>query len=182
MCEPGRAFTMPSRAPTYFHWSEDKPCTTNQTYGYFLSGYLEAKEREMAGRPKARMGAFDYTRPFSNSRFFPEIAHAQKSKSDKQDERIKDAVFERLALRKAPRFNINDGYSVGAFPIYKRVAQRDAPAGVRVKRYQSAPSTYRPPVAKENDIYLWHTLSGSLVHVKQPNEEYKALKSAFTCS
>ena len=167
-----RLSTMPSRAPTYYHWSQDKPCTTNQVYGFQIKDTLTTD----CAKTKAFPGPFDYTRPFSNCGFFPEIAHTGGLVAK---HRQSMSAMERSFLQGSAtkRFNINEGYSLGPDPIHKRVIQRDHPADVKLARFQSAPSTYRYPVPKEHDIYLWHTLSGSLVHVKNSNPSAVAATS-----
>jgi len=155
---------MPSRAPTYYHWAMDKPCTSNQTYGYDLKGTLTTD----CAKTKAFPGPFDYTRPFSNCGFFPEIGgHNGGLVAKHKDSEVARSTASAPVRRSA---GINTGYTLGPDPIHKRLVQRDQPAGVRLSRFQSAPSTYRYTSPAEKSVYLWHTLAGCLVHVKNSDQ------------
>ena len=55
---------------------------------------------------------------------------------------------------------------MGYSPVHERVVKRDLPVGCTLNRSVSAPGAYRYPEPKGKDIYLWHTLSGCLVHAK----------------
>jgi len=162
---------MPSRAPTYFSWAHDKPCTTNQVYGFAIKGDMTTDIKT-----KDVLGPFDYVRPFSNCGFFPEISSSgglvskhRFSSATGASKSIDTTVRTSSAIRKA--FNINDGYtSGGPDSIRNRMVKSQYPADVRLQRIQTSPPIYQHPVKKEKDIYLWHTLSGCLVHAKNQNE------------
>lgn len=66
------------------------------------------------------------------------------------------------------RFDINRGYQMGYTPISEKVVKNPSvPIGVRLDRGVSAPpSVYQYPTSRARELFLWHTLSGSLVHVK----------------
>ena len=157
-----------TRAPSYYHWSQEKPCTSNQTYGFLLRNHLSSDIKQS--------GAIDdYTRPFSNLGFFPEITSSGGLVA--QHGRSRTAMSAKLPTRivkpeVAPspssvnRFNINRGYTVGIDPIHKRLDKNSFQSGKPILRQQSAPAAYRTRVPDEKNIYLWHSLSGCLVHVK----------------
>ena len=168
---------MPARAPTYYHWAKDKPCTTNQDYGFLGKPDMLRRQAEDRLKPKRVEGPFDYARPFSNLGFFPDISEAkaltlQRSKTAPAYKRVPPGV-----LSSAPgpvnTFDINRGYSMGHVPIPSRVTKRQYPADVKLVRHQSVPSTYQQPVSAQKDLFLWHTLSGCLVHVKNHIPEPK---------
>ena len=162
------AATMPSRAPTYYHWAMDKPCTTNQTYGFELKGEMTKYASLQALKPPKPSGRFDQVRPFSSLAFFPEIPDKRKSMTV-GERHIKTAgVLDTKTPGVQSRFNINKGYTMGHVPVSSRVQCRKYPAEVQLISYQAVPQVYQHPKAKEKDIYLWHTLSGCLVHAKNP--------------
>jgi hypothetical protein len=72
---------MPNQAPSYFHWTEGRPVTTNQVYGFNKSDYPDLPHPE---RPK---NFFKDIRPFDNLEFYPDMLHdwqlaAQQTRSD----------------------------------------------------------------------------------------------------
>ncbi|KAK2161353.1 hypothetical protein LSH36_118g04022 [Paralvinella palmiformis] len=160
---------MPSRAPSYYHWSMDKPSTTNQVYGF------ELKDSLVEVKPRKQLGPFDYTRPFSNTGFFPQISASSShvkataksldplsARSGRQPSAAGDQVW-----MPDNRFNINRGYTAGYVPIKERLVHSSVPVGKLLDRSKSAPiSTYDYKKPRAEELYLWHTLSGSLVHVK----------------
>ena len=152
---------MPSRAPSYYHWAMDKPCTTNQTYGYF---HRESTDLT-AKKPTGPKGPFDYTRPFSNSGFFPQISWKGRLTSATQARPLRPSK-DYNPPSSINRFDINKGYTMGHSPVYERVAKPEQPVGCMLNRSASAPAAYRYPEPKGKDIFLWHTLSGCLVHAK----------------
>ncbi len=169
---------MPSTAPTYYHWSQDKPCTTNQIYGFDQKAEM-VKSRQMGTITKD--GPFGYTRPFSNLGFFPEISHSNGviSKSDTA-RRARAALTKSAPVRRSTPLKMNEGYHMGYYPVIERVVKREYPADVRLSRFQSAPPTYKYAIPKEKDIYLWHTLSGCLVHARNP-ADHPSVSKATTC-
>lgn len=151
---------MPQRAPSYYHWSMDKPCTTNETYGFSM------KNAEPVPTTRTIPDPFSYTRPFSNCGFFPQITYKN---------RLTTAVLPRPSLRPTKeyhpqgstnRFDINRGYSMGYTPVTDKIQKRDIPAGFKLSRSVTAPEAFRPEQPRGKDLFLWHTLSGTLVHCK----------------
>ena len=168
---------MPSRAPTYYHWAQDRPCTTNQVYGYYMKGYVD----EVSQLPAKPKGPFDYTRPFSNAGFFPQITDDDSGMiSRKKDGGLASLSkthrnrFEQRVSCKCPKttnqpkkHDINEGYRCGFEPVTRKIVHSSVPSGVFTKRAVSAPTTsYNAPEPHNKSTYLWHSLSGSLVHVK----------------
>ena len=161
---------MPNRAPTFYHWSADKPCTTNDTYGYYLKEYVEQQKSQ----PPKKRGPFDYTRPFSSSGFFPSIADGNQSKSFQE-------IRAGGKLRPCPdfcppgidnRFNIRRGYTMGHTPVAARISYTEVPQGVKLGRTISAPAPFSITEPKGKDMYLWHTLAGSLVHIRNYKPDF----------
>lgn len=154
---------MPNRAPSYYHWSQDKPCTTNDVYGYYLKGYVEQQKTTKAPTKK---GPFDYMRPFSSSGFFPAIA--DPSQKSYQEIRLggKRPCPSYCPPSTENRLNLRRGYTMGYTPISSRVTHSDVPKGVSLSRTVSAPAPYSIAEPKGKDLYLWHALAGSLVHTK----------------
>lgn len=160
---------MPSRAPTYYHWAMDKPCTTNQTYGFKLKAEMAKYASLQALKPFKASGKSDYTRPFSSLPFFPEIPDKRKGLTV-GERHIKTAgVLDTKTPGVQSRFNINKGYTMGSVPVSSRVQRRKYPAEVQLINFEAVPQVYQHPKPKENDIFLWHTLSGCLVHAKNQN-------------
>lgn len=162
---------MPSQAPSYYHWSIDKPCTTNQVYGFQL------KDSMVKVNPDRKLGPFDYTRPFSNSGFFPQISNqgtmASCSTKPSRDSRSASTAesSNNNNMNKA-RFNINRGYIMGHVPVTKKIVRSSLPSGMILSRSSSAPAkVHEHQKRKGDEIYLWHTLAGNLVHVKNYHEE-----------
>lgn len=157
---------MPSRAPSYYHWSQDKPCTTNQTYGFDFRGSVKNEKR-------IRKDAFDYTRPFSNSAFFPAISHDSSLTAPARSRPIRPGAV--VPPGKVNVFDINKGYHMGYRPMTERAVRSSLPEGVKLDRTVSAPPVYKSPESRYKEIFLWHTLSGSLVHAKNyPSAEQEA--------
>lgn len=154
---------MPSRAPSYYHWSQDKPVTTNQTYGFEFKDVAASETTA-----KRKLGPFDYTRPFSNSAFFPTISHDSSLTAPARSRPL-------ASLRPCEGFcppgvqnvfDINKGYVMGSVPITQKIHKSAVPVGVSLSKCATAPAAYVPQQPKAKDLYLWHTLSGTLVHCK----------------
>ena len=141
---------MPQRAPSYYHWSLDKPCTTNAVYGY----YMRDEDCYKNPKPLKKTGPFDYTRPFSNSGFFPQISYGGRLTTSKEPKMSQNL------------FDINRGYTMGAVPVTKKLAKNDVPVGFKLTRSVTAPEAFSYSKPRGKDIFLWHTLSGSLVHAQ----------------
>lgn len=149
---------MPSRNLSYYHWAQDKPCTTNQTYGFNIQSSTDESQSK---KPR---GPFDYTRPFSNSGFFPEISWKGRLTTSEKPRALNPSTGYHPASS-VTRFNINKGYSMGHVPVTDKIIRSKHPSGLNLSRAVSAPATFREE-PKGKDIYLWHTLSGCLVHAK----------------
>ncbi len=155
-------FRMPSRAPTYFHWAMNKPCTTNQIYGYELRADI-AKHKSSTV----------HTRPFSSTAFLPEIKDKKRGQS-LSERRTKSAgdVLNKSYRPTKPRFNLNEGYEAGPVPVHTRYTWRRPPAASELVGRAGVPEAFVLPASKRRDVLLWHSLSGCLVNVKtrvQPN-------------
>jgi hypothetical protein len=153
--------TMPNRAPSYYHWSETKPVTTNDIYGYHLKHFLDDKK----GKAPKKQGPFDYTRPFSSAGFLPAINGTSKSL---QEIRLggKRPCPSLCLPGLHNHYNIRQGYSMGYMPVSSRIAHSDVPRGVNLNHTTSAPAPYALAQPKGKDLYMWHALAGSLVHTK----------------
>ena len=153
---------MPQRAPSYYHWSMDKPCTTNQVYGFHSK---DDRAEDYKGK-KPYKGPFDYTRPFSNCGFFPQISYKKYMTAMEKPKRTH--------YNPDTRFDINKGYTMGYTPVTEKIRQTDIPAGFKLNRSVTVPPAYEYPTPKGKDLYLWHTLSGTLVHCKNYPPEVAA--------
>ena len=160
---------MPSGSPNYYHWAADKPCTTNQVYGFLL------KESMVKGNTDRQIGPFDYTRPFSNSGFFPQISTNQSTMTTSQAKPIRalrSANEAALPGNRNRSKSINRGYTAGYTPVMEKMKSSSLPSRYILNRSSSAPAKvheHRKP--KADDLYLWHTLAGNLVHVKNYHGE-----------
>ncbi len=171
---------MTSRAPTYYHWARDKPCTTNQVYGYGLptGDGVDGKTR------KEKPGPFDYTRPFSASAFFPQISKSSDglSSGGHGNKKTRHLGMRRPCPEYCPpgfknKFDINKGYVMGPVPVTDRVRRSNLPIGVKLDRSISAPcGTYQYREPKGPEAFLWHTLAGTLVRVRnhRPDAQERA--------
>jgi len=152
---------MPSRAPSYYHWSQDKPVTTNQTYGFefreFATGDTTQKNKKLGG-----------TRPFSNTAFFPNISHDSSLTAPARSRPLaKLRPCDEFCPPGMPNvFDINKGYVMGSVPVTQKIHKSAIPVGVSLSRSITAPPAYESKVSKAKDLYLWHTLSGTQVHCK----------------
>jgi hypothetical protein len=150
------------RSYNYYHWSMDKPCTTNDEYGFFNKNALPS----IKTTAKAIPGPFDYTRPFSNMGFFPAIADQSRQTVSVQPRPSLRPSKEYHPSSSRNLFDINRGYTMGHIPACKRLVKSDPPAGFKLSRVVSAPTAFDYPTPKGKDMLLWHTLAGTLVHVK----------------
>lgn len=143
---------MPSHMPAYYSWAKDRPCTTNEVYGYSL--------RNSSTNSQHRTH-------YSTTDAFPGGAarkHLQTSASDTSE-------------RSPPQWNkqtgstkvINRGYVAGYVPVTKKVS-KDHRSGVNLVQTGSVPEAYEYPSSNTKNVYLWHTLSGTLVHCKNSND------------
>ena len=135
-----------------------------QIYGYDL------KDSMVEVPPRRTPGPFDYTRPFSNTAFFPQISSAGDNTLTTTKRRPGAGARSgdnEVVCMSASRFDINRGYTMGHIPVKDRLVHSSVPSGLQLQRSKSASSSayhYKKP--KADTLYLWHTLSGTLVHVK----------------
>ena len=151
------------RAPSYFRWAKENPVTTNQTYGYSM--HEQFRETKPKAKPK---GPNDYTRPFSNSAFFPMITYPSLEPQSTKPMPVWHPSRAFCPKGTKNRFDINRGYTFGPLPVVKRMVPSVCPAGLMWRRSISAPPAFKEPEPQLKDVYLWHTLAGTLVHVKNP--------------
>jgi len=145
---------MPAREPTYYRWAEDKPCTTNQTYGYELRSGItgnsptcplcvaEAAAAEAATAAAAKRQAERQQRQTEKGRRDGGVKHSDK-------------------VQCKP---INKGYTVGHMPIRKRLQASSGGAGGQ-RGAAGATSSFceQHDQSDSKDLYLWHALSGTIV-------------------
>jgi len=160
---------MPAREPTYYRWAEDKPCTTNQTYGFEL-------RHTDAGNGCVRCNACKV----GAAEAAAAAAAAAKREDRRQQVQQRETAGNRRDGSSASCYStkvqckpINKGYTVGHVPITKRLK---AAAGGRRQRGAdgttvSSSEEQQQPNGK--DLYLWHALSGTLVYCKN-DEEFNA--------
>ena len=171
-------------APKYYHWSQEKPCTTNQNYGFLLKDELRERQMFDTTQPKKPKS---YTRPFSNMGFFPEIVYKEPPNAlnpkslpviDRFTTKISDCFIPPPSINK---FDINKGYTMGPVPVKSRMMKpiQGQPLGYKLYRSTSAPPGVFQEVArpKSKDLYLWHSLSGCLVHVDNHKKSDLSLPS-----
>ncbi|ELU17206.1 hypothetical protein CAPTEDRAFT_226824 [Capitella teleta] len=153
---------MSKGAPSYYHWSQDKPATTNQTYGFTF------RESMIEGPANIRKKASELTRPFSNSAFFPTISSENNLTAPSRSRPLASLHPNRDFCPPGikNRFDINRGYTMGPVPITAKIHKDTVPSGVSLSRTVSAPPAYKAMPAKGKDTYLWHTVLGSLVHCR----------------
>lgn len=172
---------MPSREPTYYRWSQDKPVTTNQTYGFGFaqqgasspsSGHRHQHSHAAGCDKSASCGSC--ARPAGDDRFHHQSCEFNRRRSGqlcsrhRPTEKIITPSINRFSPETAVK-TINKGYKTGQVPITKKLAatgRSSAPAGVQLQRGATAPPAYEFGESKGQDLYLWHALSGSLVHCK----------------
>ena len=135
----------------YYHWSMDKPCTTNQEYGYRFRHYNQDPE----WTPIKRKDAFDYNKPWSTINVLPDIGAREVVKPDKKDRQ--------MSLIKV---NINDGYVLGHTPVTEKIIKREIPVGCARYRQTYIPPAFKPKTYPHRDLMLWHAHAENLVQVR----------------
>lgn len=153
---------MSKGAPSYYHWSQDKPCTTNQTYGFSF------RDSVVDHPANIHKKASELTRPFSNSAFFPAISSENSLTAPSRSRPLASLRPSRdfCPPGNKNRFDINRGYTMGPVPVTEKICKTDVPVGVSLSRTISAPPAYRAQPPRGKDTYLWHTVLGSLVHCR----------------
>lgn len=164
--------------PGYYHWSQQKPVTTNENYGFFLKDEAErlarlpprklpAKTNDDTQRKLDIINA--YTRPFSNTAFYPPVYHGTVGTEQKKKETCRLRLPPCAFNNRPNKFDINQGYTYGPTSWSKKSAAAKFPATARSS--MSAPVTggqsYEGSSFASRDLYLWHSLTGSLVNVKK---------------
>ena len=157
---------MPARQPTYYRWAEDKPCTTNQTYGYELRN----GDGRNAGSSTCRLCMAEAAAAAATA------AAAAKRQAERQQRKMagnrRDGVVRRYSEEVQCK-PINKGYTVGHVPITKRL--QAVSSGGRAGRQRGAGGTassceLNHQQSGGKDLYLWHALSGTIVHCKNEEE------------
>jgi hypothetical protein len=171
---------MPSRDPSYFRWSQDKPVTTNQTYGYGLATSTSSQATKHCGNGSSSTSCCGNESGSNDSYHHhscvqcPDCEWSTSRKGGQLCE--KHRRRQKTILPSINRFSqktavkpINKGYTVGHVPITKKLSAEGASSsqvGVQLQRAVTSPGTYEYHEPKGKDMYLWHALSGSLVHCK----------------
>jgi len=146
-------YRMPAREPTYYRWAEDKPCTTNQTYGYELrSGNGGNNTCQLCAAEAAAAAAAAET--------------AAKRQAERQQQRQAAAARRDGGVRHSDKVQckpINKGYTVGHVPITKRLQASTGGAGRQRPAGAASSLCEQHQQSDPKDLYLWHALSGTLV-------------------
>ena len=158
-------FRMPAREPTYYRWAEDKPCTTNQTYGFDLrdmhagNGCVRCNSCKVCAAEAA--AAADATAKKEARRQEREMA------GNRRDRSAADGCYSGKVQCKP----INKGYTMGHVPITKRLKAAAAASGRRQRGVDGTTvSGEQHQQSNGKDLYLWHALSGTLVYCKNDDE------------
>jgi hypothetical protein len=149
---------MPSREPTYYRWSQDKPCTTNQTYGYGLS--TTSTGTGCNGTNNTRNKSCTNGGTSGSGGGGGGTAHDKELLEHELSQRKQFGYGSEVQCKP-----INKGYTMGHVPITKKTAgNKGVVTGVQLQPTIVTPSSYMYPQSRGKDVYLWHTLSGNLVH------------------
>ncbi|CAD5115540.1 unnamed protein product [Dimorphilus gyrociliatus] len=164
--------------PGYYHWSQQKPVTTNENYGFFLKDEAErlAKlpARKLPAKPEddtqRKLDIINaYTRPFSNTAFYPPVYHGSIAVEEKKNGTCRLRLPPCAYNNRRNKFDINKGYTYGPTSWCKKSVGGKLPTSTRASI--SAPSnggqSYEGNSFASRDLYLWHSLTGSLVNVKK---------------
>ena len=151
------------------------PYTTNQTYGH---GVKQELLQQGTGDFNKKDGRFyNDNKNRSNLGFFPQISGTkplthQRSKTAPAYNRMHHVV--ESSVSGSSSLQDMRHYSMGHVPVASRVIRHQYPIDAKLVMNQTVPSTYKPRKPTHHDLYLWHTLSGCLVHVKTPVPKAKA--------
>lgn len=150
---------MPSHMPTYYKWAKDRPCTTNAEYGYTL---------QMSHSNDLKSGVQNF-----NSTSFPGgSSHKQASKSSPED--TSSSSLPASLTKNHPNTKtkpINHGYITGYVPVTQKTAKiKNRHAGANLVSGGAVTQGYEHQSHSAKDTYLWHALSGTLVHCKNSGE------------
>lgn len=172
----------------YCHWTKNQLTTTNQCYGSFYEeiepspepiiskkAVKEAIEDDAERKSKVIDG---YRRPFSNIAFYPPmysgtvtsgVRGVQKATSDSLN------PFQSVCSRgnRKNKFDINKGYEYGQKSVkdkFGKISSTKHEVDLRpsYQRYSKPTSkSYSGDGLDQRDTYTWHTVAGTLVHVKR---------------
>lgn len=158
---------MPAREPTYYRWAVDKPCTTNQTYGYELrhadagNGCVRCNTCKVCAAEAAAAAAAAEKREASR-----EARRQQREMAGNRRDGSAGCYSGKVQCKP-----INKGYTMGPVPITKRLKAAAAGGGRQRRGADGATASgeqHQQPNGK--DLYLWHALSGTLVYCKNDEE------------
>lgn len=160
----GFRYELPNKAPSYFHWIYNQPCTTNDLYGYSQKAYPNKPHPE---RPK---NFFDKIRPFSPLGFYPDLRNdwtlsaAHTRAGPRFSKRPSRTFCPRAVLN---RYNIMNGYVPEHIPAIDRVEVPDLPRGVHVYMPDCEPTPpYCRPKPRARVNLMWNILPGVVTHNK----------------
>ena len=144
---------MPAREPTYYRWAEDKPCTTNQTYGYELRSGITGNNTTCP-LCAAEAAAAAATAAAAAKR------QAERQQRQTAKDRRDGGVKHSDKVQCKP---INKGYTVGHVPITKRLQASNGGAGRQRGAGVTSSFCEQHEQSDGKDLYLWHALSGTIV-------------------
>ena len=113
----------------YYHWSMDKPCTTNGTYGFTDRHYY--KNPTWKPNTLRKSGPLGYVRPFEtvSHHHVPDIS--DRKTSELPPEKLKESLN---------TFDIMRNYHMGPVSVLQKIKHPKVLPGMRKYRH-----TYRPP-------------------------------------
>jgi len=143
-----------AKAPTFFSWSRDKPCTTNAVYGWTL--------RTTAGGGGATERKMNLTQSKQNLTDSHDL-RMTRSKTDTRGFQRKEKSCEICRLpSNVNKYNINSGYVTGYVPVSEKTARNITTNENTVQRSNDLSNQSKNGSRKY--LCLWHSLSGTLVH------------------
>jgi hypothetical protein len=126
--------------PTYYSWSADKPCTTNEVYGFTL-------KKSYQDQPSVGKQSKLCTKQQMDS-----------NKTNYQSGRMTNSAI-------GPKI-INKGYVSGAVKVTDKIQRSDCPVGVYLDKQTTVANAYELKKPRSEEIFLWHSLAGNLVYCK----------------
>jgi len=161
---------MPAREPTYYRWAEDKPCTTNQTYGYELrnrdgqNGCVRCNACKICAAEASAAAASAATKKTS--------AELQQHRAVSGGGGRRDTSAACRHSEKVQCKPINRGYTMGHIPITKRLQAASSGGGRRRQRTAGGTGTSIDHELQTGgkDLCLWHALSGTVVYCKSDEQ------------
>ena len=148
----------------YYHWSMDKPCTTNGTYGFFDRHYY--KDPKWKPNQLRKTGALGYVRPFET------VSHHHVP--DISDRKTRELPPEKLK-ENMNRFDVMRNYHVGHVSVIDKTKHPKVLPGMRKYRhtYVPAPHRYTPEPFKRQAMWPAHQVN--IVQIKN----YPAPRAAY---